>query len=1518
MAVYIVEGFKSALIESRAAYVEHGEELSPETGRERSPRPSLERTSAEDYFQYSADTLDREYCGSGAAALNLGLRPSDGDYAALMHRFNPRTGASYVDNVRRGQLDGNMETRAGYSTCFNVDKSVSMLWASLPRDKQIIIEKAMMEAARRTQEFAEKNGYYLYRNGDPGKIIAMNYLHFTSRSTEGNEPDMHLHVHSEIVAEILCPDGKWRALDASELFARQAEMAALFDGYLYEAIQRDLPEKASTFDAHYERSGLYVEGISDEERMENSKRRKAVNNGLSEMGASGAAAAAGVAKKTRPAKDKDLDASQLRDGWRLKLKDLKPEQAKRLAPTMLEVEYMAFKNRSVFTERDIDRTVAQLAICHGGSAARTGIRSAIFEQLGVIPVADQAGLKRYTTEDFRRMEGDIASYGIACQKPAARFALADHTIQQAIRNVQARKGFALYPEQLAAVLHCVGGQQVAIVDGAAGTGKSISLEGIKEGYTLSGHRVLGVAPSGVATGALKDSANIEEASTLHSLLMKLEHKDPQYRETLTDTDVIIVDEAGMVDLRTLHKLFKHTSDAGAKLILAGDAKQLEAVGSASNLQMLIDQIGSAELVKIARQPDPTINDISQTWFAGPTGTDPRDALQKMEDLGLIKRPDQPGQEAIDVMMSHVQATHEEGVSWKDMVLLADRNKQVRALNERVRDYRKSIGELDESQELTIRIAKRRQGPREIDLAPGDRVMLRRNAVIGKDQQQVFNGDRAEIVGLRLVDKEDGKDDVAISVRIDRTGEVVSFLESEYNAIDHGYSMTVHKSQGLTLRNAFYLVGETTDRRLAYVAFTRSKEACLIFVDRDEDVYEALKKNTAQFASKTCALDADPATKELIIRSAGEDGHVTEFRAQPEVKVLLEKAGIRFQHPAEPEQPAKDTPHMVVIADTPEARSLAKAKGYAVTNLIDIPADTPYRPGKPYVLPEGATKVALAAGLLPPVPEFKAEAHVEPAPTHEEKNNDRAERSERPGSLSEQQYGRDAGKPADRSAPGGEYRVLPEHERYRPAGGYIVHKVGAELNDPFSAFRPGDPMRLHWVPSGGVVHAGSGERAPGLLPPDAPEHGKGEADSVRREGDRVRGAAGLKEHQPVGKRKGLSAAELREKRDAQLAETDAMRDEADLISFAESLGYQVEKGHGKKYTHMRNGEAPDDLRRIAIREGVQGQYWVSGNKKGGGDIYRLYERLKGVDFLAARDEVRSFLKKVSVAEKSEGKPAVSRVRKTKDVLSPEERTANAAIDYKAGNRSSGNRYLLSRGFTPETLSATSWTTGRYGNAYFAHRGPDGRYIGHEKRGVNSKTGKKVHLYSESDRGIYIANPKAPQATEINVSEGGIDALALYQLASDAERKSTFFTSTGGTPASDSAAALVGLAEREGITRIALVYDRDEAGDGHTQEMLELLAKHAPHLNVRDARDEHQLQPGEDPHDRMKREAEQAVSPAPVPTPAEKPLPAQEITSASSDQEPTPAEPESAPEQQQAEQDIQSIAEELLIDEDIEYD
>ncbi|MFU6844183.1 toprim domain-containing protein [Pseudomonas aeruginosa] len=178
------------------------------------------------------------------------------------------------------------------------------------------------------------------------------------------------------------------------------------------------------------------------------------------------------------------------------------------------------------------------------------------------------------------------------------------------------------------------------------------------------------------------------------------------------------------------------------------------------------------------------------------------------------------------------------------------------------------------------------------------------------------------------------------------------------------------------------------------------------------------------------------------------------------------------------------------------------------------------------------------------------------------------------------------------------------------------------------------------------------------------------------------------------------------------------------------------------------------------------------------------------------------------------------------MSPEERTANASIEYKAGTRSRGNSYLFSRGFTPETLAATSWTSGRYGNALFAHRGSDGRYIGHEKRGVNSKTGEKVHLFSESDRGIYIANPKASMATEIKVSEGGIDALALYQLATTDERPGALFTSTGGNPGPDSVAALVGLADRLGITDVSLVYDRDEAGDRHTLKMLEALREHAP--------------------------------------------------------------------------------------------
>ena len=83
--------------------------------------------------------------------------------------------------------------------------------------------------------------------------------------------------------------------------------------------------------------------------------------------------------------------------------------------------------------------------------------------------------------------------------------------------------------------------------------------------------------------------------------------------------------------------------------------------------------------------------------------------------------------------------------------------------------------------------------------------------------------------------ESGTDEARVETlvyaRLDRSGTEICWHLNDYDKLDHAYAMTVHKSQGLTVEHAFYLVSETTDRRSAYVAFTRSKTACPFYLSR---------------------------------------------------------------------------------------------------------------------------------------------------------------------------------------------------------------------------------------------------------------------------------------------------------------------------------------------------------------------------------------------------------------------------------------------------------------------------------------------------------------------------------------------------------------------------------------------------------------------------------------------------------------------------------------------------------------
>lgn len=959
MAIYSVTKFGVDGLGKRARYFERGE--GSIEGDDREPRSGVE-----DYYHMpGADTLLAEYAGSGGAAMGLGVTPQDGDYLGLMSGVNPRTGNHFITESRRSV--------AGFSTSLNVDKTLSLLYACLPREQQVIFERAMMEASRSVFDYGERQGYFGYRLGaggserHPGKVVVATYLHFTNRNQEP-----HLHVHAEIPNACLMPNGEWRSLDAGELYRRQTEFAALFDTYLARALERDLPQAARHLEVDLERNGLRVAGISRETVLEFSTRRIEVLEAKKAMGASGAAAGRAAAQRTRPGKDLELDTGELRAEWREQLANLNQElQRGDLTPeTKLFAEQLVFRNASVFGTHALDRAAAQLSILHGGEQAIPAIRAALVQQLGVIELPPEEGLPReFTTETYRQLESELLAYAHRAQMHVDRFALSTTHVQMALARVERDKGYEMRGEQREAVEFCTSGSRFQIIQGAAGTGKSVSLSTLRFAYESAGNRVIGLAPSGAAAAELENSAGIK-SRTIHSLLMRLENDNEKYREKLRPTDVIVCDEAGLADLRTLHKLAGYCDAAGAKLILVGDGRQLEAVGSASSLDMLTQEVGCAELVQIARQTDPADRAISQAWFEGPAEQGGPDSMDMMVNRGLLKMPAGDSKEkTIDLMMRDALEARALGTEWKDILLLADRNQSVRALNSKVREHRFSTGELDKTQQVRVPVETGRGDYADLDLAPGDRIMLRKNQKV--DGEPVYNGDRATLTGIERVeaDTDDNGEpiyDTRLTARLDRTGEEVSWLLSDYASIDHAYAMTVHKSQGLTVDRAFYLTSESTDRRLAYVAFTRSREACAFYIENDQQQINQLARNTQGFKSKRCALDADKDLRQLISANAEAGMHQEKpiQTLQPSTKDLLEKAGDRFQYPGQPQAEPKKAPEISVMPATQADHDLAAARGVAVTPLIDQPADTRLKPGKPYDLPAGADRVALLAVPLP--------------------------------------------------------------------------------------------------------------------------------------------------------------------------------------------------------------------------------------------------------------------------------------------------------------------------------------------------------------------------------------------------------------------------------------------------------------------------------------------------------------------------------------------------------------------------
>jgi hypothetical protein len=290
--------------------------------------------------------------------------------------------------------------------------------------------------------------------------------------------------------------------------------------------------------------------------------------------------------------------------------------------------------------------------------------------------------------------------------------------------------------------------------------------------------------------------------------------------------VLVIDEAGMVGSRQMGRVLEAAEQAGAKVVLVGDARQLQPIEAGAAFRAVAEQIGVAEIEAIRRQREPWAREASQAFAQGAVAA----GLAAYAERGHVQFSESREAAKAAIARDAVAAGIGDGKS----LILAHTNQDVQDLNALVRAERQRGGALAE--ETSFQTAR---GAR--DFAAGDRVVFLKN----DRDLGVKNGTLATVEQA-----EPGR----IVTRLD-DGERIRIDQSAYAHIDHGYAVTLHKAQGATVDRTFVLASGGMDRHLAYVGMTRHRDSATLYAGHDDFRDEgALARRLSRARPKEITLD----------------------------------------------------------------------------------------------------------------------------------------------------------------------------------------------------------------------------------------------------------------------------------------------------------------------------------------------------------------------------------------------------------------------------------------------------------------------------------------------------------------------------------------------------------------------------------------------------------------------------------------------------------------------------------------
>ncbi|MHC0429745.1 SF1B family DNA helicase RecD2 [Streptomyces sp. O3] len=395
-------------------------------------------------------------------------------------------------------------------------------------------------------------------------------------------------------------------------------------------------------------------------------------------------------------------------------------------------------------------------------------------------------------------------------------AFADVAWDKALAWLADRTGAELAPEQEQAVRLALT-RKVAVLTGGPGCGKSFTVRSIVELARAKKAKVVLAAPTGRAAKRLAELTGAE-ASTVHRLLELKPGGDAAYdRDRPLDADLVVVDEASMLDLLLANKLVKAVAP-GAHLLLVGDVDQLPSVGAGEVLRDLLSDGGPVPAVRLTRifrqaQQSGVVTNAHRINSGVPPLT------QGLNDFFLFveDETEDAGKLAVDVAARRIPAK---------FGLDPRRDVQVLAPMHRGPAGAGTLNGLLQQAITPARpeLPEKRFGGRVFRV--GDKVTQIRNNY-EKGENGVFNGTVGVVTALDA-------DEQRLTVLTDEDEEVPYDFD-ELDELAHAYAVTIHRSQGSEYPAV--VIPVTTgawmmlQRNLLYTAVTRAKKLVVLVGSR---------------------------------------------------------------------------------------------------------------------------------------------------------------------------------------------------------------------------------------------------------------------------------------------------------------------------------------------------------------------------------------------------------------------------------------------------------------------------------------------------------------------------------------------------------------------------------------------------------------------------------------------------------------------------------------------------------------